>query len=72
MSNQDIVKINFDRVMALTDDAMGISIDSECYWIPLKSIEERSGTQYGDEERYIKIPLWMAIKKGLDKYIDED
>ena len=71
-SNRAIVKITFDRVMALSNDAMGINIDSECYWLPLSLIEERSGTVFGDEERYVKIPLWLAVNKGLDKYIDEE
>ena len=65
------VKIEYDRVQAMTDEAFGISIDSECYWLPWSLIEDYSGAQFNDTERYVVIPSWLASKKGLDIYAEE-
>lgn len=66
-----MVKIEYDRIQAMTDDAFGINIDSECYWLPWSLIEEYSGAQWGESDRYVVIPYWLAEKKDLLNYAEE-
>jgi len=67
----DMVRVDYDKLLGMSDEALGITIDSECYWIPFSVIEEYSGTQFGESEKFVVMPYWMAEKKNLLNYAEE-
>lgn len=69
--NKAMVKVDFDRVGGMSDGAVLLEIDNESYWIPYSKIQDSCGMAFGDEDVWVIIPMWLAVKKGLESYAEE-
>jgi hypothetical protein len=65
MNDEERVNIRFDRFIKSCENAWLVKIDlQQCYFpYSLCEIDEKS--------KVVLCPLWLAVKKKLENYIDE-
>jgi hypothetical protein len=59
MRNEDLIEIEFDRIVKETDQAALIDFGDKKIWLPKSQIDLRSWS------KIVGIPEWLAEAKGL-------